>query len=196
MVGPPEQWLPVKDFEGAYEVSSKGRVRSLSRVMTRRDGKRLTINGRILDASPNGRGYPRVTLNCNGRCRWTHVHSLVAEAFLGPPPGDKGTGDGYTVNHINGCKTDNRAANLEYVTSRENIAHARRTGLLKSRGADNSRAKLSDEQVHEIRRRYRRGVTRQVDLAGEYGVDQSTISRIVRGAGWVHHHDATTQPGG
>jgi hypothetical protein len=154
----------------------------------RKDGKPLSVPGRVLKTLPDGRGYPRTTVCWNGRTRWAHVHTLVAEAFLGIPPGAMGNGDGWTVNHINGRKTDNRVENLEYLTSRENIAHARRVGLRDDRGAGNGNAKLTDDQVHEIRNRYKRGITRQVDLASEYGVDQGTISRIVRGAGWRHHH--------
>ncbi len=184
-----ERWVPVKGLEDAYEVSSRGRVRSLTRRSVRKDGKPLSITGRVLLASVGDRGYPRVTLTRNGVARWSHVHSLIAAAFLGPPPGAMGNGDGYTVNHINGDKTDNRAENLEYTTSRENIRHARDNGLLDGRGTGNGRSKLTDEQVREIRSRYQRGVTRQVDLAAEYGVDQGTISRVVRGAGWTHLGD-------
>lgn len=191
-----EEWRPVEGFAGYYEVSSLGRVRSLPRRIVRRDGKPLTIPGKILTAKANGRGYPRVTLQHCGTEKWTHVHSLVAAAFLPPPPGPMGTGNQFSVNHISGVKTDNRAVNLEYVTARENLAHARRTGLRNDRGVDNGRAKLTDEQVWEIRGRYQRGVTRQVDIAADYGVDQGTISRIVRGAGWRHHHGTSAQPAG
>lgn len=180
-----EVWVPVAGHEDAYEVSSHGRVRSSSRSVLRRDGKQLRIKGRMLRPTAGNRGYLRVGLG--GQV--VPVHSIVARAFLGPPPERLGTGDFFTVNHINGDKTNNRAENLEYVTSRDNIRHARDLGLLDVRGVGNGRCKLTNEQVREIRLRYQRGVTRQVDLAAEYGVDQGTISRVVRGAGWTHLWD-------
>ena len=94
-------WLPVVGWEGQYEVSSEGSVRSL-------------INDIILRPSTAGAGgYPRVVLS-GKRCR--SVHSLVTEAFLGARP------DGQEVRHLNDVPTDVRLVNLAYGTSAENRA--------------------------------------------------------------------------
>lgn len=178
--------VPVEGMEDAYEVSSHGRVRSLDRVAIRQDGKPLTVKGRMLKTTPGGRGYPRVTLNKDGRHKWSHVHSLVARAFLPKPPRRISSfRKGFVVNHKDGDKLNNHAANLEYVASTANIYHARATGKLSAKGVKNNKAKLDDEDVRTIRDHYSRGRT-QVSLAEEFGVNQTTISLIVRREGWGH----------
>jgi hypothetical protein len=70
-------------------------------------------------------GYRRSTMKINGKRRSVYTHALVAEAFIGPRP------EGLSVNHKDGVKTNNRSSNLEYVTQRENLLHAWRTGLVR-----------------------------------------------------------------
>lgn len=103
-----EEWRPVKGYEGLYEVSNLGRVRSLNyqnkgicRIM------RLTAGwGRYIKAALKGR---------DGKKRYFRVHRLVAIAFLPTPPPEKNQ-----VNHRNGVKQDNRLENLEFVSAQEN----------------------------------------------------------------------------
>jgi len=104
--------------------------------------------------------------------RLLRVHRLVAEEFL-PNPDDKPQ-----VNHIDGDKSNNRVDNLEWVTGAENVQHAFRTGLrVPTRGRLNGNAKLTDEQVDEIRAAVgARGIGRQ--LAKKFGVSEATISFI------------------
>ena len=181
-----EMWRPVSGLEDAYEVSDMGRVRSLDRTALRADGKPLRVRGRVLTANPNSRGYARVTLQYNGAARSATVHSLVARAFLRKPPRSiSSRREGFVVNHKDGDKLNNYADNLEYITSTANIYHARATGVLSVKGDRNNKAKLTDEQVREIRERYSRGEV-QTSLARHYGVNQTTISRIVRREGWPH----------
>ena len=111
-----EHWRPIdQPTTIPYEVSDMGRVRSLDCL--RRDGQRH--RGVILRTDKGG-GYPRVKLSTvNGQHSYM-VHRLVAEAWVPNP--DPKTRD--QVNHINGDITDSRAANLEWVTGAENVAHA------------------------------------------------------------------------
>lgn len=102
-----EEWKAVKGFEGKYEVSNIGRVRSLL-------GRQPRIMGQ-----PISLGYCMINLDRKP----TGVHRLVAEAFI-PNPDNKPF-----VNHLNGDKKDNFAINLEWVTPQENITHAIETGL-------------------------------------------------------------------
>lgn len=178
--------VPVEPFQDAYEVSSHGRVRSLSRTVQRKDGKPLRMKGRLLATNPNDRGYPRVTLSKNGHSEWFAVHSLVALAFLPKPPrAISSFRDGFVVNHKDGDKLNNHVSNLEYIASTANIYHARATGKLSAKGVRNNKAKLTDDDIRDIREAYSVGAT-QVSLADDYGVDQTTISRIVRWDAWKH----------
>lgn len=112
-----ERWIAV--YNGFYEVSDHGQVR-------RRIGGKGARAGLILKLSIASTGYPVVTLCVDGKRRVTHVHALVASAFLGD------RGDGLMVNHKDGDKTNNHISNLEYVTRAENMQHAARIGLLPS----------------------------------------------------------------
>lgn len=98
-----EHWKSVPGFEGRYEVSSEGRVRSLLR------------GGRVLRAGIASHGYPMVVL---GRGNPRTIHSLVAEAFLGPRPA------GQEVRHKDGNRKNASAGNLCYGTRSENIRDA------------------------------------------------------------------------
>lgn len=109
-----ERWLPTVGFEGHYEVSSHGRVKSLDRQLTNR-----VYPGKVLKPSLDKQtGYLGVSLSLNGKRHNRRVHRLVAEAFI-----DEVNGKPH-VNHIDGDKLNNSAENLEWVTIYENIRHA------------------------------------------------------------------------
>lgn len=112
-----ELWVPVPSFEGMYEVSSLGRVRSVNRITN--DGKK--IRGKIL-SSRSGR-YPCVTLyRCNSPVNFS-IHRLVAQAFIPNPEHLP------EVNHKDGNKLNNSVSNLEWSTSSNNCNHAVVHGL-------------------------------------------------------------------
>lgn len=119
-------WKPIKDFEGLYEVSNTGKVRSLDHYVKtniRHVDKRL-VKGRILKARTNkSTGYNCVTLSKGKKIYSAVVHHLVAEAFC-----DKKDGD-CVVNHIDGNKANNAASNLEWCTYKENSQHAVQHGI-------------------------------------------------------------------
>lgn len=127
-----EIWRPIAGYEGLYEVSSVGRVRSLDRQVevpcARWGGVMMRpILGRQLRPFPDCNGYETVTLCIAGR-RWAaSVHRLVAEAFCGKP---EGCGE---VNHKDGVKQNNEYTNLEWTTHQANVAHAVETGLTNKR---------------------------------------------------------------
>lgn len=116
-----EVWLPVPGYEGHYEVSNLGRVRSLDRRVALKNGRYRAQRGRVLMASA-GDPYRKVNLKVGGTQSVRSVHGLVAEAFSGPRP------DGQEVRHLNGNPTDNRAANLAYGTHSQNICDAVQMG--------------------------------------------------------------------
>jgi len=127
MTNPGEIWRAISGFEGLYEASSLGRVRSLDRVIVQASKwgteMRFPKRGKVLTPRPDGSGYPVLQLRRDNRSHAINVHRLIAIAFLGERKG-------MHVNHINGIKSDNRIENLEWCTRSENMQHARRIGLV------------------------------------------------------------------
>src|SRR5690242_11321117 len=114
-----EKWLPILGFEGKYEVSTLGRVRSLDRYIAGTNGKPRPWKGRILAGTVGCNGYLRVSLG--NRKNTVHIHRVVAETWI-PNPEDKPH-----VNHINGNPQDARMSNLEWCTAAENEQHSYRS---------------------------------------------------------------------
>ena len=117
-----EHWRPIPGWEGVYEVSDAGRVRSLDRRYTNARGERRTYRGRVLSAFLNSEGYPQVNLSRPGTRASRAVHQLVALAFIGPPLPDE------EVCHGDGTRTNNALTNLRYGTHSENALDQVRHG--------------------------------------------------------------------
>lgn len=117
-----EIWKDIKNYEGLYQVSTLGNVRS----KYGKNGKILMTNYRVIKNIKGQRGYLKVILKNNPMGENKNIHRLVAESFI---PNPKNLPQ---VNHINGIKTDNRVENLEWVSAKENIHHAVKIGLIKS----------------------------------------------------------------
>jgi hypothetical protein len=169
---PVEHWLPVPGYEGFYDVSDMGRVRSLRRKT--RAGMR---GGGMLKQHLDGRGhYLFVTLCREGETRIFQVHALVALAFIGPRPA------GLDVCHGPGGMRDNRASQLRYDTRAGNMADCLRDGT-DQRGEKHYSSKLTWSSVAEMRQRFALGET-QVRLAADYDVNFGTVHKIVRNKRW------------
>jgi hypothetical protein len=186
-----EEWrrVPVCGIEDFYSVSNRGRVR-------RELPCKGTSPGKIILGSKDSRGYPQVNLHAGPIRKRILVHHLVCLAFIEEPR------DGRETNHKDGCKTNNSLENLEWVTRKENIRHAREIGLIKpgadklvawlkshpelrARGARVNTAKLTDRKVREIRALFSSGV-KAVPLSKIYGVSNAMIGYIVRRKNWTH----------
>ena len=120
----PEEWRPIAGFENFYEVSDCGRVRSLDRIVMRRNGAPKTISGRILTPYPVAtKGYQTVSLYDRGRRSPRSIHGLVLEAFVGPRP------SGMVGCHNDGDVENNHLGNLRWDSQGENnqdtIRHGR-----------------------------------------------------------------------
>lgn len=120
-----EEWRKVKGFEGAYEISNHGNLRSIDRVSF---GKRYS--GKLINKAHDRSGYLVNILSYEGKRKTVRRHRLVAEAFIPNPEGKP------EVNHIDGNKANNHVENLEWATHRENTDHAWITGLTKAPPAE------------------------------------------------------------
>lgn len=177
-----EIWKPIAGYEGLYEVSSLGRIRSLDRVSVHSDGKSTRRTGRLLSPSLRA-GYPFVCLAKGGKSEQIHIHRLVAAAFCHKPDGCD------VVNHRDGVKTNNVHANLEWTTPQGNSRHAYESGLsVAPRGSKAGAAKLTEQDVIDIRLALASGEY-GTSLAKKYGVHVMTISAIRNGRNWSHHGD-------
>jgi transcriptional regulator of met regulon len=115
-----EQWLPIAEYVGVYEVSSLGRVRSLTRIVQGKWPRRIPT--KILRLTKHNKGYRCVTLYRDGRPNKQLVHHLVLEAFVGPRPPDK---EGC---HGDRDRTHNDVENLRWGTRSDNMQDAVRHG--------------------------------------------------------------------
>lgn len=117
-----EIWKDVVGYEGLYQVSNFGRVKSLDRLVQRINCGCYIKKGKIKKQQDNGRGY-LTTMLCDGTQKRLYIHRLVAEAFIENPKNKK------EINHKDGNKKNNKAENLEWCSSKENKEHAWKIGL-------------------------------------------------------------------
>ena len=166
-----ESWKPVVGYEGIYEVSSLGRVRSLDRV----DSIGRPRSGKVL-SSCRGGAYPSVCL-CDGSKANRRVHTLVLEAFVGPRP------QGHEACHNDGNPINNRLENLRWDTKSANqvdrLAHGTH-----NRGSRHSMSKLTEEEVCAVRSLIGKGLT-QAEIGTLFGVSEATVSCIKSGHRWA-----------
>jgi hypothetical protein len=161
-------WVPLPGYTGIYEINLQGQVKRIKAVAG-------TSAGRILK-DWDARGYRGVWLCDGGQKKFCMVHRLLMEAFIGPCP------PGYQVNHKNGVKDDNRLENLEYVTPSQNIQHSYDVmGRDKPMGETHHNAKLTDNQVNQIRQLLMEGQLLHREIAAQFTVSRSLIGGIKNG---------------
>lgn len=164
-----ETWRAVVGYEGRYEVSDEGRVRSLN--FRKRRG--LVV---VMKTATNRDGYACLSFGKKN----VRVHSLVAEAFLGPRP------PRYDVNHKDGNKSNNRLDNIEYCTESQNTQHSFARGLQKPISGENHYAsKINDATVRLIRELSDLGV-RVIEIANQLGLRPRHIEKIKNRRIWKH----------
>ena len=136
---------------------------------------------RLLKHRINRNGRPYVNLSKNGKQKSFEIHRLVAKYFL------SNYDSSLEVNHIDGVKTNNCVNNLEMVTRKENINHAFLNNLkINPVGEEHWDAKLTEQEVKEIREKYVPYVYGAKRLAKEYGVTDGCIKFILKRKTWKH----------
>ena len=166
-----ERWLPCPGYEGLYEVSDLGRMKSLGD----RQG-RVRILAQGLDSS----GYPTVMLTKEGKRGPRTVHRLVALAFNG----DKRNILHCEAAHLDGSRTNNRADNLKWVSHTENMSHKFIHGT-DHRGSKHPKSKLTEDQAQAIISRLASGES-CADIAPDFGVSKWAVESILKGRNWRH----------
>lgn len=119
-----EIWKDIKGFEGMYQISNLGRVKSLDRAVKQRNDSFQIKKGLLIKQTKNHKGYPLTCIRKDNKTYAKSTHRLVAETFM-PNPDNK-----EQINHIDGIKTNNHVDNLEWMTGKENIKHAIDNGLM------------------------------------------------------------------
>lgn len=176
-----EIWRDIAGFEGIYEVSNHGRVRSVARsvpvICTVQRSYARHVRERILRGGKGRMGHLSVTLWREHIKTLASVHVLVLEAFVGPRP------EGHYGCHIDGRPENNRLSNLYWGTPAQNSADKLRHGTHRQ-GSEIPWSKFTEADVARIRSL--KGRVSQSKLAVEYGVRQGHISRVMNGRQWRH----------
>lgn len=162
-----EEWRPVVGFEGWYEVSDLGRVRSLHRDPPH-----------IMRPCPNDNGYYHFGASMPGKKKTLRVHQAVAKAFIANPLGLP------DVNHLDMNKANNAASNLEWANDHSNQAHATANKVYSPIFNPKRQHKLKAEQVAELRAIYARGGITYRALGKRFGIDGGTVRKIVLRVVW------------
>lgn len=147
-----ENWKVIPGYEGLYEVSDQGRVKSLN---FHRTGKT-----KLLKPQNNGTGYLQVRLYKDGKSKLMYVHRLVAEAFIPNPQGLE------TVNHKDEDKTNNAASNLEWMTNKDNTIYSQARQV-----------QMFDKSAGELLAKF----PSIIESARKTGINQSHICACCRG---------------
>lgn len=169
-----ETWKPIPEYEGLYEVSDKGQIRSLPRIVSFGSRKRTTPEKIILPYIRDT-GYHTVKLGKEGRKRSAYVHRLVTLVFSGPCPPK------HEVCHRDGNKGNNYADNLYWGTRTQNIADNIRLGI-HPLGETHGMAKLTENQALAIRKDPRP----VKEIAKDYPVGAAMVRLIKKGIHWSH----------
>lgn len=169
---PDEQWKWVVGFEGAYEVSNFGRVRTYRASAL---AEVTDVPHALLRGSPHKAGYQYFRIwGSDGKVHKLYLHDMILTAFVGPRPMPK-----HEARHLNGRASDTRLDNLAWGTRQENIDDIRRHGTRKTR--------FTEDQIREIKRRLA-AKEHQRKIAKDFGVKQGYIANINIGRSWRHVH--------
>lgn len=171
-----EVWKPVLGFEGRYEVSSLGGLRSLDMWKLNSIGRMRFHPGAVLSPCLYSSKYKMATFRGHAKQERRLLHAVVCEAFHGPRP------SGHQVAHNNGNRLDNRAENLRWATPTENALDKEMHGT-GNKGVKHAMAKLSEDDVRRIRSRCENGESAE-SIASDFPVTRHCVWRIHHRKTW------------
>jgi hypothetical protein len=176
-----EVWKDIPGFEGYYQVSDQGRVKSLARMLPIMGGNYRMKREAILSSAVDETGRHRVTLHKDCSQTTRRVPVLMMAAFVGPRP------DGCVIAHLDGNASNNILSNLIYCSQKENARHKKLHGT-QPRGETHYKTKFTEEDVRAIRKRYVPRCPRNGCrvIARDLGVHPVTISSIILRKTWAH----------
>ena len=169
-----EIWKDIEGYEGLYQVSNFGNIRSLETIAP--SGK--FVKQIIRKQSKDKDGYCIIGLNKNKSQKTYKVHRLVAKSFIDNPNNLP------EINHKDEDKTNNKVSNLEWCNSKYNLTYGARKGMFI--GEKNNNCKLSKKDVEEIRKQYKKRSREfnSIALGKKYGVSHTQIISIINGKSW------------
>ena len=172
-----QEWRPIPGYEGRYDISNDGEVRSWVQQGCASRLSDLVAKARILRQGVMPKGYRLVALTDGAmKAKTYRVHRLVLLAFVGPCP------EGMEASHLNGDSSDNRIENLAWEPSKKNHARKKLHGTYKT-GEKTNNAKLTWEKVRAIRAAHKK--IKATELAALYRVSVGTIHKVQSGDAWV-----------
>jgi hypothetical protein len=172
-----ETWKTVPGYDGLYEVSDHGRIRSLDRVVKNGGESAYWRDGKMLSAPVGKTGYRGVQLCREGKRKNVRVHRAVLEAFVGPCP------DGMEACHGDGDRLNNHLSNLRWDTRKANHADKSKHGS--QSGERNHRSRLTRDGALDIMKRIRHGQTHR-SIASDIGMSPAAVSAVASGRTWSH----------
>lgn len=176
-----EIWKEIDGYDGFYEVSNKGNVRSW-KIRNGKSNKKAHVP-HILNSFKDKDGYRKCGLSKSGKTKQYRIARLVGIAFLDD------TKEHLQINHIDGNKSNDSINNLEWVTAKENVNHSIEEGLRTHKhmmGARNKNSILCKSDVLDIRNAYRLNIFTHQEIANAYDVSRQHISAIINKKRWPH----------
>ena len=184
----PEEWRDIKGWEGYYQISSHGRVKSLERLIECSNGVIKKVKERIKASRFNKNGYPSINLNKEAAVKSYLVHRLVAEAFISNPENKP------TVDHKYGEKANNYYEDLRWATLQEQMDWAIGEQELRDDvGENNPTAILTNDQAEGIIRLLQKGNT-PTSIAKQHDVSRDRVYHINIGSNWSHISPEVPRP--
>lgn len=166
-----EEWKDIEGYEGLYEISNLGRVRSLDRIVVYSNGRKYFYKGEILKLKVDKYGYNIISFCKNGKHKTYTIHRLVASAFI------PNTENKSCIDHINTIKTDNRVENLRWVTNKENMNNPLTLNKYFGKSNHNSRSVFQFNKNMELIKKW----DTIKDASKNLNINQSCISMCCSG---------------